>query len=115
MEWLLDTVVGEDEVFGLEGIDKLARFGAHEGGDDDEAGADSNGGCGRVGLIVGGGVWGWRLRERDRCGEQRDEDDGLHRLSWIGPSSFSVALWIGRRRDSSVGIWRCKEQPEAIP
>lgn len=56
MEGLLDTVVGENEVFGLEGVDELAGFGAHEGGDDDEAGANGDGGRGWVSLGVGWGI-----------------------------------------------------------
>lgn len=96
-EWLLDTVVGENEVFGLEGVDELAGFGAHQGGDDDETGANGDGGCGRVGLGVCWGIRGRCLRWRDGCGEQHDEDDGLHSLSWIGSYEFSVALWIRRR------------------
>jgi hypothetical protein len=35
MERLLDTVVGEDEVFGLQSVDELARLRADECGDDD--------------------------------------------------------------------------------
>jgi hypothetical protein len=40
VEVLLDSVVGEDEVFGLEGIDELAGLGADECRHDDEAGAN---------------------------------------------------------------------------
>ena len=92
MQWLLDAVVGEDEVVGFEGVDELAGLGADERGDDDEAGANGDGGRGRrclgVGLSIGQTGWarrrgGGRLRKTDGCSKQRDGGEMFH-SRWAG-------------------------------